>query len=228
MSYNVKNYTEQGGEKTVINGEIVINGKLTVNENAEVNGVEKSPYTLNFATPASIGGVKEAVNVKESSASNVSALKNDFNDLIIKLKDAGSIAKDLFDVSVKAIQNVPGSEIVANHSKIESINLNEGTVTIKVPVDELIAFDSNNPEQGIHKWIGLSIGTGLSSITDVIYNSTYALAQVDVDEATAVGCPAGSFVLWLKCDEVVDTPKVITLSKPGYKTETLTIVIENE
>ncbi len=129
---------------------------------------------------------------------------------------------------MKAIQNVTGSEIVANHSKIESITLNEGTVTIKVPVDELIAFDSNNPEQGIHKWIGLSIGTGLSSITDVIYNSTYALAQVDVDEATAVGCPAGSFVLWLKCDEVVDTPKVITLSKPGYKTETLTIVIENE
>ena len=32
MSYNVKNYTEQGGERTFINGEIVVNGKLTVNE----------------------------------------------------------------------------------------------------------------------------------------------------------------------------------------------------
>lgn len=227
MSYNVKNYTEQGGEKTVINGEIVINGKLTVNENAEVNGVEKSPYTLNPATTTSIGGVKEALNVKESSASNVGTLKNDLNELITKLKEAGIVSKDLFDVTVGTIPNEIG-DIFTNHSKIESINLNEGTVTIKVPVDELIAFDSNNPEQGIHKWIGLSIGTGLSSITDVIYNSTYALAQVDVDEATAVGCPAGSFVLWLKCDEVVDTPKVITISKPGYKTETLTIVIENE
>lgn len=227
MSYNVKNYTEQGGEKTVINGEIVINGKLTVSENAEVDGVEKSPYTLNLATPTSIGGVKEALNVKESSASNIGTLKNDFNELITKLKDAGIVAKDLFDVTVGTIPNEIG-DIVTNHSKIESITLNDGTVTIKVPVDELIAFDSNNPEQGIHKWIGLSIGTGLTSIIDIIYNGTYALAQTDVNEATAVGCSAGSFVLWLKCDEVVETPKVITLSKPGYKTEELTIVIENE
>ncbi len=152
MSYNVKNYTEQGGEKTVINGEIVINGKLTVSENAEVNGVEKSPYTLNTATPTSIGGVKEALNVKESSATNVGTLKNDLNDLIVKLKDAGVVEKDLFDVSVEAITNITG-DIATNHSKIESITLNDGTVTIKVPVDELIAFDSNNPEQGIHKWI---------------------------------------------------------------------------
>lgn len=227
MSYNVKNYTEQGGEKTVINGEIIINGKLTVSENAEVSGVEKSPYTLNLATPTTIGGVKEALNVKESSATNVGTLKNDLNDLIVKLKDAGVVEKDLFDISVEAITNITG-DLLTNHSKIESITFNDGTVTIKVPVDELIAFDSNNPEQGIHKWIGLSIGTSLTSIINIIYNGTYALAQDDFDEATAVGCPAGSFVLWIKCDEAVDTPKVITLSKPGYKTETLTIVIENE
>ena len=108
MSYNVKNYTEQGGEKTVINGEIVINGKLTVNENAEVNGVEKSTYPLNPATTTSIGGVKEALNVKESSASNVGTLKNDLNELITKLKEAGIVSKDLFDVTVGTIPNEIG------------------------------------------------------------------------------------------------------------------------
>lgn len=226
-AYNVKNYTEQGGDRTVINGEIVINGKLTVSEKAEVNGVEKSPYTLTPATPTTIGGVKEALNVKESTASNVGALKNDLNELIIKLKDAGIVEKDLFDITVGTITNLTG-DIVTNHSKIESVTFNEGIVTIKVPVEELIAFDSNNPNQGIHKWIGLSIGTGLNSIIDVIYNGTYVLAQVDVDEANVVGCPAGSFVLWIKCDELIDTPKVITLGKPGFKTETLTIAIENE
>ena len=87
MSYNVKNYTEQGGEKTVINGEIIINGKLTVSENAEVSGVGGSSCTINPATSTSIGGVKEAVNVKESSAANVSTLKNDLNELIVNLKD---------------------------------------------------------------------------------------------------------------------------------------------
>ncbi|MCB5279285.1 MAG: head fiber protein [Candidatus Cloacimonetes bacterium] len=226
MSYNVKNYTEQGGEKTVINGEIVINGKITVSENAEVEGVGSGSCTLNPATSTSIGGVKEALNVKESSAANVGTLKNDLNELIANLKDAGVIAKDLFEATVAAITNVNG-DLATNHSKIESIVLNEGTVTIKVPVDELIPFDSNNPAQGIHKWIGLSIGTGLTSILGVIYNGTYALAAADVTEATNVGCPAGSFVLWIKCDEVVDTPKVITLGKPGFKTETLTIVIED-
>jgi hypothetical protein len=225
MSYNVKNYTEQGGEKTVINGEIIINGKLTVSENAEVSGVGGSSCTINPATQTLIGGVKEAVNVKESSAANVGTLKNDLNELITKLKDAGVVAKDLFNVSVEAISTVTG-DLAANHSKIESITLNEGVVTIKVPVDELIPFDSNNPAQGIHKWIGLSIGTGLASIIDVIYNGTYALATADVNEATNVGCPAGSFVLWIKCDEVVETPKVITLGKPGFKAETVTIVIE--
>lgn len=228
MSYNVKNYTEQGGERTVINGEIVINGKLTVNEDAEVEGVETTPYTLNPATSTSIGGVKEALNVNESSAANVGALKDDFNELIIKLKDAGVIAKDQFTVTVIAIPTPIGEDITTNHSKVESITLDDNLVTVKVPLDELVEFDAGPSGQGVHKWLGLSIGTGLNSIIDVVYNGTYNLAQVDVDEATVVGCPAGSFVLWIKCDEVIDTPKVITIGKPGYKTETLTIVIESE
>ena len=62
-------------------------------------------------------------------------------------------------------------------------------------------FDSSNPAQGIHKWIGLSIGTGRSSIIGVTYNGTYDLVQADVNEATNAGCSEGSFVLWLKCDE---------------------------
>ena len=39
MSYNAKNYTEQGGEKTVIGGEIVINGKITVSDGGEIAGI---------------------------------------------------------------------------------------------------------------------------------------------------------------------------------------------
>ena len=30
MGYNTKNYTEQGGEKTVIGGELIIKGKLKI------------------------------------------------------------------------------------------------------------------------------------------------------------------------------------------------------
>ena len=66
---NVKNYTEQGGEKTVIGGslDIVEGGKLLF------NGVEAKP----------------AVNQADSTAADVASLVTDFNTLLAKLKAAG-------------------------------------------------------------------------------------------------------------------------------------------
>lgn len=55
MSYNVKNYTEQGGEKTVIGGEIVINGKITVSDGGEIAGITG---VAGAATATVLGGVK--------------------------------------------------------------------------------------------------------------------------------------------------------------------------
>ena len=57
MSYNAKNYTEQGGEKTVIGGEIVINGKITVSDGGEIAGFTG---VAEAATATALGGVKAA------------------------------------------------------------------------------------------------------------------------------------------------------------------------
>lgn len=57
MSYNVKNYTEQGGEKTVIGGEIVIDGKLTVADGGQVEGITGVTAA---ATESTLGGIKAA------------------------------------------------------------------------------------------------------------------------------------------------------------------------
>ena len=57
MSYNAKNYTEQGGEKTVIGGEIVINGKITVSDGGEFAGFTG---VAEAATAEALGGVKAA------------------------------------------------------------------------------------------------------------------------------------------------------------------------
>ena len=70
MSYNAKNYTEQGGEKTVIGGELVIE------EGAKVTGL---PVLEN--QPA-------------STAETVEALVTDFNALLSKLKTAGIMTAD--------------------------------------------------------------------------------------------------------------------------------------
>ena len=78
MSYNSKNYTEQGGERTIIGGELVIkNGaKLVLEEGAEGSGLPK------------------AANQAASTASTVAGLKDDLNALIGKLISAGLMAEE--------------------------------------------------------------------------------------------------------------------------------------
>lgn len=80
MGYNTKNYTEQGGEKTVIGG------ALEIREGASVTGL--SAY-LEPATKTSLGGVKAAASQVDSAATEVTELVSDFNSLLAKLRAAG-------------------------------------------------------------------------------------------------------------------------------------------
>ena len=59
MSYNTKNYTEQGGEKTVVGGEIAVTGALTVAAGATVTGIAGVAAA---ATDAALGGIKAAAS----------------------------------------------------------------------------------------------------------------------------------------------------------------------
>ena len=70
MSYNTKNYTEQGGEKTVIGG------------------------VLEIKEGASVTGLPVAENQVDSTAIDVAGLVTDFNALLAKLKAAGLMEAD--------------------------------------------------------------------------------------------------------------------------------------
>ena len=70
MSYNTKNYTEQGGDKTVIGG------------------------TLEIKQEASVTGLPIAENQADSTATDVAGLASDFNALLAKLKAAGLMVAD--------------------------------------------------------------------------------------------------------------------------------------
>ena len=70
MGYNTKNYTEQGGEKTVIGG------TLEIKEGAVVTGL---PILDNQAA---------------STAATIEDLVTDFNALLTKLKAAGLMISD--------------------------------------------------------------------------------------------------------------------------------------
>lgn len=124
MSYNTKNYTEQGGEKTVIGG------TLEIKEGASVTGLSADPLLV--ATEEALGGVmaaaadegdtveikigedgklyaptyptdatesvsglvKMAANQADSIAEDTATLVTDFNALLAKLKAAGLMAAD--------------------------------------------------------------------------------------------------------------------------------------
>ena len=70
MSYNTKNYTEQGGEKTVIGG------------------------TLEIKDGAVVTGLPVLENQPASTAATVEDLVTDFNALLTKLKAAGLMISD--------------------------------------------------------------------------------------------------------------------------------------
>ena len=200
MSYNTKNYTEQGGDKTVIGG------------------------TLEIKEGASVTGLPSAINQIASIATTVAGVKDDFNSLLLKLKDAGLMTPDSWNVSVSKISTPNGDDLIANQSKVTGIVIADNIITVFVSVEELVAFPSSNPAQGTHKWVGMNITTGLSDITAIKYNGSQ-LTSADATEAAAVGGSAGDIVMWLKCDEISNIPKVFTLWSTGYPEETFTVVI---
>lgn len=69
MSHNTKNYTEQGGDKTVIGGEL----SITAEGNLTFDGSEVSPAAFQA----------------NSVATDVEGVVADFNSLLSKLKSSG-------------------------------------------------------------------------------------------------------------------------------------------
>ena len=207
MSYVTKNYNTDGGDRTVIGG------ILEFTDDAEVK---------NFPDGGKGGG--QAENQAASTASQVSALKNDFNALLVKLKDAGIMEPDAWNLSVRLAPSLTDAVAAANNAKA-AVALADGTITITADVDDLEESESSAPGQGTHKWIGLGIGTGLSSVTLAKYNGS-ALTEGDAAEAVSVGLDQpGEFVLYVRAEELAETPKTITLQADGYGEVTVSITV---
>ena len=121
-NYNTKNYTEQGGEKTVIGGELVVeeagalnvDGEMTVNEGGslDVDGsmTIESGATLVIKSGATFtneneGEEEETVKIPymapstQSSAANVA---KDFNGLLALLKAVGLMNTTAPTISITA------------------------------------------------------------------------------------------------------------------------------
>ncbi len=203
-----KNYNTDGGDRTVIGGVLEFKqGALVENFPGGTSGV---------------GGSAE--NQAASTATAVAGLKNDLNALLTKLKNAGIMEPDSWNISVRLAPSLTDAVAAANNDKA-SVSFADGVITVEADVDELEESESSVSGQGTHKWIGLGIGTGLSSVTLATYNGT-ALTDADATEAASVGLDqAGEFVLYIRADELVETPKTITLNADGYSEIAISIVV---
>lgn len=199
--YNVKNYTEQGGEVTHIGG------KLIFEKDAKIEGA--------FAPTA---------NQAASAATQVSGLKSDFNDLLMKLKEAGLMAPDTWNLSMRLAPALTDTIAAANNAK-SSVSFADEVITFTVNVEELEESIISEESQDAHKWLGLGIGTGLSDLTLAKYNGE-PLTEEDATKAASVGLnQPGEFLLYIRAEEIAVKPKVITLKADGYSEVSLSITL---
>ena len=211
MSYNAKNYTEQGGEVTHIGGKLV------------------------FEEGGSIAGFPGAANQEPVTGNQVKDVKDAFNVLLIGLKNAGIMVPDSWNLSVLACLTpaaMPTSETTANsgHATV-TIDGTEITITLNCKVSELA--DANHGETwGKHKWLGFGVRTGIGSVVGMKFTddtgASVTLSSADADEAATLGLNTpGDFVLYIKAEQAgyLTGEKYFTLKADGYAETTFTMKI---
>ena len=215
--YNAKNYTEQGGDVTHIGG------KLQFDEGGKMAGGLLPNQEAATGTGAT--GGTNAVNA--------------INALLLKMKNAGLMKPDDFTMQYSAV-----TDTVAGHAdrqyntgKISSVavdnDTHEITITLSDKVKNLKDFDGLHG-WGVHKWLGIGLGVGISPITDLYYNGA-AIGDEDVTEATQCDLSAGYFVRWVAADLVLagdnseKSKNYFTLWADGYaETEYTLKIVEPE
>ena len=208
--YNAKNYTEQGGDVTHIGGKLIfeegskLKGGLMPNQATEIPGSD-----------------------------TVSKVRASLNGLLCKLKNAGLMVGDAFNMTVNhsVDDQVPGhADRTYNTGKVSDVSYSDGviTITLSAKVKDLKDFDGGNG-WGIHKWLGIGVSAGITPITALVFNGA-ELTEADVEEATSVGLSAGFFVLWVKAERIVQgQSNTFTLWAYGYEeTEFKLVIVEPE
>lgn len=209
--YNAKNYTEQGGDVTHIGGQLVfdeggsLKGGLMANQAAE--------------TPGSDSAAK---------------VRTSLNALLTKLKNAGIMVADTWNVSVLACPTtgaMPTTETASNsgHATV-TIDGTAIKITLDCEVDDLEDAD-HGTTWGEHKWLGFGVRTGLASVEGVKFTDdtgvSVTLASGDASEANDLGLSAGDFVLYIKAEDAkyLTAEKHFTLWLDGYEETKFTMQV---
>ena len=211
--YNAKNYTEQGGEVTHIGG------TLQFDEGGPMAG-------------GLLPNQEEATGTGATGGTNA---VNAINALLLKMKNSGLMKPDDFTMQYAAV-----TDTVAGHAdrqyntgKISNVavdnDTHEITITLSDKVKNLKNFDGLHG-WGVHKWLGIGLGVGISPITGLFYNGS-AVTDEDVAEASQCTLDAGYFVRWVAADLVLagdnseKSKDYFTLWADGYEETRYTLKI---
>lgn len=206
-----------GGEKEATNGDRL---RDALGRIAEFYGENPAGHTL--------------PNQEASTAGSYTALKEDFNALLAKLKEAGIMVADEWNLSVLACPtpaSMPTAETASN-SGHATVSFEDNVITVALDCKVSALADANHGTTwGTHKWLGFGVRTGLASVVGLKFaddtGAKATLAADDASEATALGLSAGDFVLYIKAEneKYLTGEKFITLKADGYEEAKITIRI---
>ena len=226
--------------KTVEN--FIMDDNNVWHKNVLVSAAEEPLDSITFETnvpvaPASLKVVSDTRGIwsEGQSVGNTSVNDTTFTitGLNIEFPRGGGSSEDVPEpdsaeaAGIKADTHFTNGEagLENNNSKVRSSEVKENALVVKISnIADLVEYPSSNPSQGSHKWIGLNIDTGTDDLTTVSYNG-YQFTQEDVDEATSLGFAAGHFVLYIRAEELLETPKTITLASEAYEAGSVTLNI---
>ena len=209
--------------------QVVVSNKLSANEmyiiKAGAFGIELKRSIL-VETERDIDYKLDKVNADEHY---VAYLKDDTKAIKLSLSTGSAFTFTSNKIgTVMADANQTVSQ--ANQDAV-TVSYNGTNIEVKGNLASLNSFASTVPAQGTGKWVGLLIGTGMTTLVGVTYTkpdvAPYSFVTADETEAASVGGGAGEFTYWFKAEDVVKKSSTFTLSKSGVDTITVNVKFKN-
>lgn len=200
-------YVIVGGDMVLKEVEACFGYPLTTAAKGNMSAIRfiKPDGTIDDSADSKQGAVLP--NQADSTATSVTNLKGDFNDLLAALKTAGIMTPDAMTVSALACPSTSAMlPDTADNSSHATISIDDGVITIALDCTVADLKDSDHGAYwGVHKWIGFGVRTGEDAVTDIVFtDDTGASAKLGADdaaEATGLGLSAGDFVLYIKAED---------------------------
>ena len=209
-----------GTDVTKLVPEITVSNKAAVSPASEVEQDFTAP--VKYIVTAEDGKTTKDYMVTVTVENTPVVPEPNYMNVSVKKLENTNVPADGNKVNCKANQDAITVALapVTAEGKLE--------VTVSGSLVDMKEFTSKNTEQAsvASKWIGLIVETGETSIVGVKVDGI-ALTEADVTEADSVKAPKGSFILWLRAEQVVTTPRTLTLSADGKKPVEVTIRFED-